>query len=306
MILIFLGLISNFAKKIMPQKISFFIPFVLIFLLVSCSGKPGIKSPRGYQDYEGVVYYSFGYPNKPFVIEGADAATFKSLDTVNAYAKDKLHVYFAGKVIKHADPNSFEFLEKPYYTRDKDNVYLSGSYFCGDSKNFKFLGKYYCMNTQEVFRPIGTGDLVSEDAPHFRILKEDVGYDYAVDSKFAYVNGIKVKGAHPNLFSVIGDGFTKDNAHVFFETEEIPVSNSRFFKVLVGDYSTDGKNVFYRNSWLKDLGLEKLKVLNLDKACICDDKHAYVGNVLIKEPNLQPARDGKAAVDCTEEFIVYE
>ncbi len=279
---------------------------VVSLLLSACSNKPGIKSPKGYQTYDGIIYYSYGYPNMPFVIEGADATSFKSLDTVNAYAKDKQHVYFAGKVIKNADPVSFEFLEKPYYTRDKDNVYLSGSYFCSDAKNFTFLGKYYCRNSQEVFRPIGTGDLVSEDAAHFKILKEEAGYDYAIDSKFAYINGIKIKEANPSTFSVLGGGFTKDNAHVFFETDAIPVSNNRFFKVLVGSYSTDGKYVFYKTSWLKDLGLENLKVLNLEKACICDDKNAYVGNVKIKEPNLQPAREGKGAVDCTEEYIVYE
>lgn len=62
------------------------------------------------------------------------------------YAKDKNSVYFLGDIIKDADPNSFELLEKPYYTKDKNYVYLSSTKFCSYPETFSFIGNYYCKN----------------------------------------------------------------------------------------------------------------------------------------------------------------
>jgi len=59
-----------------------------------------------------------------FEIENVDASTFQVVKL--PYTKDQQQVYYYGKLIKGADPVTFEVFESPIYTRDKDRVFAYG------------------------------------------------------------------------------------------------------------------------------------------------------------------------------------
>lgn len=58
-------------------------------------------------------------------MENVDLASFQLLEP-KWYAKDKNHVYCAGKIIDNADPFTFSLFEHPIYAKDKNHIYCRG------------------------------------------------------------------------------------------------------------------------------------------------------------------------------------
>ena len=83
------------------------------------------------------------------------------------YAKDKNNIFYAGKLWKVPDYNSFQFLGESY-SRDKDNIYYSGKKIRG------------------------------ADLETFRI----INWAYAKDKKYVYLKGEIVKGEDPATFKL--------------------------------------------------------------------------------------------------------
>jgi hypothetical protein len=108
--------------------------FILLasFLIISCG--------NGYTKENGNVYYviqpkSFaehGGQGGKILLKNADAYSFEELDI--GYGKDKKNVYLEGRLIKNADPETFEIIDfvdrnkSQYkcYSKDKNYVFYFG------------------------------------------------------------------------------------------------------------------------------------------------------------------------------------
>jgi hypothetical protein len=84
----------------------------------------------GYSKDKKQVYYK----NRP--LKNSDPSSFMLVHYRSDLAKDNNQVYIWGKVIDGADPNSFEVFDFDYFSRDKDNLYISGQVMRADPNNF--------------------------------------------------------------------------------------------------------------------------------------------------------------------------
>ncbi|MBP5360810.1 MAG: DKNYY domain-containing protein [Bacteroidaceae bacterium] len=127
-------------------------------------------------------------------LEGIDSKTFKTIDTF--VAKDKYHVYYFGKVLPQADPETFEVMDGAGYMKDKANVWYMDSIMPGvEAKNAE-----------------------SE-------------WSYAWDSKHAWYNGQLLKGADGKTFEVLKSGYyAKDAKHVWYHDEIVKGADAASFK----------------------------------------------------------------------------
>ncbi|MCP1223556.1 DKNYY domain-containing protein [Sebaldella sp. S0638] len=121
-----------------------------------------------YKKLEGEIYYS----DKK--VDSADFDSFMvyksntySAMVFSDYAKDKNGIFYAGKLWKEADYNSFQFLGESY-SKDKNNIYYSGKKING------------------------------ADIDTFEI----INWAYAKDKKYVYLKGEVVKGQDPAKFKL--------------------------------------------------------------------------------------------------------
>ena len=176
-------------------------------LLTSCG--PGAR--KGYRIENGEVVLYTGFPANRAVIGVADAASFVEINDV--YGKDKNRVFYLGRTIPNADPDTF--------------VYLAGSY-CKD-KNSGY----------------SRDQRISTDAAHFNIVpnpdetatnQSAAGIAYAHDSHRVYKDVMTIDGADPATFAVVpmfnGYYLTHDRRHVYFYDKPLEgVDGATFRKV---------------------------------------------------------------------------
>jgi hypothetical protein len=272
-----------------------------LILLISCNKTDEL----GYKITKSAIYFVKGNPPRPVEIIDADVLSFKILDTTKMYAKDKNSVYFLGDIIKDADPNSFELLEKPYYTKGKNYVYLSSTKFCSYPETFSFIGNYYCKNKKYVYRPIGRGDKVTEDINNFKLIKEEGLYDYAIDSKFAYVNGMRIEKVNINAYKPIKQGFSKDDKQIFYLDKKMPISDYPSFEIVQLPYSKDNYRAYFRDFIIEKSDPKTFKILNLDASCSCDTTHAYFKNEIIKKADMESIKKGLPVIGCNENEVFF-
>ncbi len=132
----------------------------------------------------------------------------KNLD----FAKDKKHVYWAGRIILGADPATFQ-LFGGFYGKDHSAIYkLNEVMTKADYSSFKFVG--------------------------------DV---YAKDKNTVYKNGEEISGVDPATFLPIApfNGYFLDKNGVYFEDKIIEGADAKTFVVLEGSLYAHDKNATY-------------------------------------------------------------
>ncbi len=97
------------------------------------------------------MYYLNAFPGKAFEINGTDAASFQALDST--YGRDKSNdrrvLYFTGR-IPDADLSSFKPLDGPYAS-DSAHVYWMGKTIDGANPNtFRVLNANFECSADEV------------------------------------------------------------------------------------------------------------------------------------------------------------
>lgn len=99
---------------------------MLSLFLFSCERKYTVENNKVY-----FLSWNEGTGNNKWLIDSADAKTFKSLnikcDCDFTFGKDSKHLFIDGEPIKGIDPNSFTFIGN-YIFRDKDSAYFFGFY----------------------------------------------------------------------------------------------------------------------------------------------------------------------------------
>lgn len=149
-----------------------------------------------------------------FSIKGADPESFEAIETTITqydYAKDAKRVYFEGKVLKEADPNTFETLGFEY-SKDANTVY---------------------HNAKQI----------SSNPNQFYIYK----LSYATDHEKVFYRGSILPNANPDKFVIISHGYSKDDQTVYYDAKPINVDYASFVveSNLKKGYTSKDKNNFY-------------------------------------------------------------
>ena len=118
---------------------------IFLFLLISCNS--------GYNKQDGKwvwVSYDEAAGKRVSKIDHHDFESFEILDNKN-YARDKKSVFYIGRKIKNADPQSFEVLNNGY-SKDYNNVFLDAETIVfADSDSFKLLEFPYSKDRKNIF-----------------------------------------------------------------------------------------------------------------------------------------------------------
>lgn len=118
---------------------------IIFILLISCNS--------GYNKQNGKwvwISYDEGVGKRVNEIDKHDFETFEILEDKN-YARDKNSVFYIGRIIKNADPKSFEVLNNGY-SKDFINVYLdTEKVIFADPKTFEQLRFPYSKDKNNVF-----------------------------------------------------------------------------------------------------------------------------------------------------------
>lgn len=189
---------------------------ILIFLTILLMGC------ESYEIHDGGVYYknwneARGTAEK--LIEGADANSFTILDN-DVYGKDLNKVFYKGKLIPGADPNTFEFIEGAY-SKDKSRAYYYGDSIKGSSsKNFRIMDGSYSTDNKDVYLRTEPLNVCSVDDFEFLDVTEDKRFftDWTTDGCHYFYAQYKIPSDEYDKIKVYpnGSGFATDGKYVYY------------------------------------------------------------------------------------------
>ncbi|MGI2169513.1 DKNYY domain-containing protein [Shewanella sp. MF05960] len=216
-------------------------------------------------------------------IEGADSNTFEVID--ESYAKDINYIYYDGKPVAGANPNSVKLVTSEINTSSVNSGYIiSGDkVFCygeiiegADPASFSYLLGSYAMDKDYLYYYIDIkipreaipkaisnanhgyiqhgeqvlyqGQIISNDANSFEVISDE----YAKDSAHVYSNGAIVESMVPDSFTVISPYYRKDKNQAYYFNNPIPESDPDSFKVFNDAISKDQKNLYYNGNIIQN------------------------------------------------------
>ncbi|MFA5831348.1 MAG: DKNYY domain-containing protein [Candidatus Paceibacterota bacterium] len=163
-------------------------------------------------------------------------------------------VYYEGRLIDIADPQTFEVLNR-FISKDKEQVYYqylneaSNVIFLplknADPQTFEILSDWYAKDKFKVYASLDYSTSILRDADPLTFVAVD-GY-YGKDKNNVYFYGIKIKEADPATF--VGYGvknaqYAKDIKNAYYRNEIIQGVDLKTFKVIDGKFSKDIKHVY--------------------------------------------------------------
>lgn len=123
----------------------------------------------------------------------------------NGFAKNNLHAFKQGRLIKGADGKTFELIdEKGNFARDHQSVFSFGSIIEGS------------------------------DGPTFRHIE----HNFYADKNNVYHGSKKIENASPSSLKVLGNRYARSGGLVFYQTKIIEGADANSFEVIE---SSDGK-----------------------------------------------------------------
>lgn len=147
--------------------------------------QPVVENDQSYTDGVSLVYWGA-------IVGKIDASSIRSMGP--SYVKDRNQVFYLGRKISNADPESFEVLNGGPFSRDKFRVYYSTDTVPGaHPETFQVLERSYSKDAQNVYylengnqvKIIDNADPVSfKVTPYDSIRKSD-----AYDGKNYFING---------------------------------------------------------------------------------------------------------------------
>ena len=196
------------------------------------------------------------------VIKNADKDTFEVMEKDTRYSKDKKNVYYAGYNVvqlQDADKNSFTIVEDEDFSYDKKNVYYAGRKLNDISPNgFKVTR---LVNRRNI--PL---NFLNDNKNIYKLIDifdEETGELKSV--KTAVVKRPKVDSKTFEIFSY-SENYFRDKNNVYYENElykmglkKIEGADRNSFEVLNDEFSKDKNNVYYYGNKMKGIspvGLE--------------------------------------------------
>lgn len=151
------------------KSCSSLIALMLSFCLLSCH--TGYKKIDGEWSY---VTWDEGHGRRVHDL-AVDNSTFSILKN-KAYAKDKDHVFYKGKIIPDADPTSYNLLEREFFAKDKNHVFLFYYKLEGaNPETFTELKFPYGRDDKRVF--CGTIPMNVHNIDAFKVVKSSKSYN---------------------------------------------------------------------------------------------------------------------------------
>ena len=196
------------------------------------------------------------------VVKNADKDTFEVIEKDTRYSKDKNNVYYAGYNVvqlQDADKNSFTVVEDEDFSYDKKNVYYAGRKLNDISPNgFKVTR---LVNRRNI--PL---NFLNDNKNIYKLIDifdEETGELKSV--KTAVVKNPKVDSKTFEIFSY-SENYFRDKDNVYYENElykmglkKIEGADRNSFEVLNDEFSKDKNNVYYYGNKMKGIspvGLE--------------------------------------------------
>lgn len=244
-------------------------------------------------------------------------------------------VYYYDKIIKGADPLSFDIIKgNNYLAKDKNNVYYKGIKTNYDASTFEIkrmrYDNYYLADKNDIYigdDKKGYQGIGSNSPKDFNILNKNI----SVDNDKIYWNYEPIYDADVNSLLILSRGFYKDKNNVYFEDAKtsIPSNNIKFFpsskkvdflgagnslvdyhgyhykmnsdtfKYINFNYSKDDEKVLYRSRYLK-ADTNTFTVPNPEMEFYAKDNqfHFYLGDAF-------PFNDVSLYVNNEETFRAY-
>lgn len=192
-----------------------------------------------------------------------DYETFEIVDT--KITKDRLHVYFKFNKVTGADASTFQNIDQNFYLDKQMAYFLDGTdlkaFHC-NSASFLPLSYPFSKDDKQVFykeKPISGVKIVS-----FEIL----GNSYSKDSDHVYFENHLVQNASPKDFSLVPGyentttvvKYGRDKQFVYNETNKLVGRDPASFVILDLGYTKDASNVYFNNSKVQNANPETFEV----------------------------------------------
>lgn len=194
----------------------------------------------------------------------------------NIYLKDTKHVFHYGRLIKGADPKTFELIidqdksGKQYltsYSKDSKNVYFNGELIVdADPKSFINIYSHYGADNSNAYYK--TTKLANAD---IQLLKEqkgkfkELGYNpenkYIVSDQYVFYYGRAIKNADPNTFK-IESNYTKDKNYIYLNHLPLEGADPITFKELYSGFAKDKQHVFFNFKLLENSDSTSFQFIN--------------------------------------------
>ena len=214
----------------------------------------------GYVLCNNKIYYTyepFGkYASGPVSIEikGVDTETFE--DVKFKYARDKNNVYFEGKIIPNADPETFETIGLGSYKLDE---YSSTDVSYSKDKN----SVYYLYEIVDGADP-ETFEIKAfpnpQNSPYVMLYGVDKG------SVYFFSRNKKIDNADPETFEYLGNNYAHDKNNVFYIDNVVLDADPKTFEVIgcsgggyARDYAKDKNNVYHSGIKKPELDSKDIK-----------------------------------------------
>ncbi|MBD5551674.1 MAG: hypothetical protein HDQ96_10975 [Lachnospiraceae bacterium] len=176
------------------------------------------------------------------------------------------------------------------FIKDKQRVYRKGILLRGITpEGFHVYNAAYTGNHQVIYTPYGDAKVAHPAS--FEVLDEGIGKygaeGYGRDEEFVYFftystdtpYAVRIKGCkNPAAFSILSDGYTKDDVHVYYSQVIVKTADPQSFSVLSDGYAADDKHIFWRNKLLK-ANRQTFGVWGNGYAC--DDKQVFYQDRLL-------------------------
>ena len=142
------------------------------------------------------------------------------------HIRDKNYVYYRGKIVEGADPETFKCISYNVYS-DKNNIYLKNTILKNVKENeIIFFDKwdkgYYIRGNDIYYEAIKLDGININD---FQYINPERSFSYIKSTKNVYLYGKKIIGADPKTFKISFEGYliSQDKNHrcfllqIFFE-----------------------------------------------------------------------------------------
>ncbi|MEH2954670.1 DKNYY domain-containing protein [Candidatus Merdisoma sp. JLR.KK011] len=149
------------------------------------------------------------------------------------------------------------------FIKDKERVYRRGILLRDITpEGFHVFNPAYIGNHQIIYTPYGDAKIAHPET--FEILDDGIGMygpeGYGRDAEFVYFFTYSTETRHavrlktcknPAAFTILTDGYTKDDERVYFCQVTVKRAIPQSFAVLSDGYARDDKHIFWRDQLLK-------------------------------------------------------
>ncbi len=224
---------------------------------------------------DSAYYYFVGYSDwkqKRKEITGADVTSLKETDS--EYTTDDQHAFYRGTLLQKSDASTFRIVDK--YTslsRDASNIWSGSTLVSEDADHYKVLKDFHAKDRFKVYH---FGKVLDGADPATFEMLGDVRF-VARDKTRAYMRGKIIEHADGPTFRHIGHNFFVDKARVWFFGSLIDGADPGSFELLNDRYSKDDKRAYYTGDPIEGADPKSFRVTSTEpgKYTAEDAKYKY-------------------------------